>query len=111
MSHKKNESFRTQSHGLNKSRQFNIGGDAPMRNQRSTLARFAFGVLTFFVLHVFVGCQVATAAESDRLVVLMSIDGLANFYMNDPAAEMPTIRKLAAEGATAASMHASNPTV
>ena len=41
----------------------------------------------------------------------MSVDGLANFYMDDPAAEMPTIRKLAAEGAKAASMRASDPTV
>ena len=53
----------------------------------------------------------ATATDPDRIVVLMSIDGLANFYMDDPAAEMPTIRKLAAEGAKAASMRASNPTV
>jgi len=51
------------------------------------------------------------SADSDRIVVLMSIDGLANFYMDDPSAEMPTIRKLAAEGAKAASMRASDPTV
>src|SRR3954452_14764003 len=61
------------------------------------------------------GCESASAAapaaDSDRIVVLMSIDGLANFYMDDPAAEMPTIRKLAAEGARAASMRASDPTV
>jgi predicted AlkP superfamily pyrophosphatase or phosphodiesterase len=49
--------------------------------------------------------------DPDRIVVLMSIDGLANFYMDDPAAEMPTIRKLASQGAKAASMKASNPTV
>jgi predicted AlkP superfamily pyrophosphatase or phosphodiesterase len=53
----------------------------------------------------------APAADPDRIVVLMSIDGLANFYMDDPAAEMPTIRKLATEGAKARSMRASNPTV
>jgi predicted AlkP superfamily pyrophosphatase or phosphodiesterase len=41
----------------------------------------------------------------------MSIDGLANFYMDDPSAEMPTIRKLAAAGARAAGMRASDPTV
>jgi predicted AlkP superfamily pyrophosphatase or phosphodiesterase len=52
-----------------------------------------------------------TAPKHDRIVVLMSIDGLANFYMDDPAAETPTIRKLAAEGAKAASMRASDPTV
>jgi predicted AlkP superfamily pyrophosphatase or phosphodiesterase len=50
-------------------------------------------------------------ADRDRIVVMISIDGLANFYMDDSAAEMPTIRKLAAEGAGAASMRASDPTV
>jgi predicted AlkP superfamily pyrophosphatase or phosphodiesterase len=53
----------------------------------------------------------AAAPDRDRIVVLMSIDGLANFYLDDPAAEMPTIRKLAAGGAKAASMKASDPTV
>lgn len=52
-----------------------------------------------------------TKPAPDRIVVLMSVDGLANFYMDDPAADMPTIRKLAAEGAKAASMRASDPTV
>src|SRR3954447_5766036 len=60
-------------------------------------------------------CELASAAapgvDLDRIVVLVSIDGLANFYMDDPSAEMPTIRKLAAEGARAASMRASDPTV
>lgn len=60
-------------------------------------------------------CELAPAAteanDPDRIVVMMSIDGLANFYMDDPAAEMPTIHKLAGEGAVAASMRASDPTV
>src|SRR6478672_10229542 len=60
-------------------------------------------------------CNTTSAAtavsDSDRIVVLMSIDGLANFYMDDPSAEIPTIRKLAAEGAKAASMRPSDPTV
>src|SRR6476659_741767 len=62
-----------------------------------------------------VRCETTSAAaptpDPDRIVVLMSVDGLANFYMDDPAAEMPTIRKLAAEGASAAGMRASDPTV
>ena len=53
----------------------------------------------------------ASPVDPDRVVVLMSVDGLANFYMDDPPAEMPTIRKLAAEGAKASSMRASDPTV
>lgn len=42
---------------------------------------------------------------------MISLDGLAGFYKDDPKAEMPTLRQLAAEGASAASMKASNPTV
>ncbi|HEX3600325.1 MAG TPA: ectonucleotide pyrophosphatase/phosphodiesterase [Lacipirellulaceae bacterium] len=49
--------------------------------------------------------------DKDRIVVMISVDGLANFYIDDPSAEIPTIRKLAAEGAKASSMKASDPTV
>ncbi len=52
-----------------------------------------------------------TNSTSDRLVVMISVDGLAADYLDDPKAEMPTIRKLAAEGARAASMKAVTPTV
>ena len=48
---------------------------------------------------------------TDRIVVLVSIDGLAHYYMDDPKAEMPTIRQLAAEGARAEKMKAVMPTV
>jgi predicted AlkP superfamily pyrophosphatase or phosphodiesterase len=73
----------------------------------------------FCLLVISLGGRVQTASaapagstiDRDRIVVLMSIDGLANFYMDDRAAEIPTIRKLAAEGARAASMRASDPTV
>jgi predicted AlkP superfamily pyrophosphatase or phosphodiesterase len=50
------------------------------------------------------------ADNSDRIVVLISLDGLASFYLDDPRAEMPTIRALAKSGAKAA-MRASAPTV
>lgn len=57
--------------------------------------------------------QQTTAAPNaaDRIVVMISVDGLANFYFNDPKADMPTIRQLAAEGARADGMKASLPTV
>ena len=42
---------------------------------------------------------------------MISVDGLAADYLDDPKAEMPNIRKMAAEGARAASMKAVNPTV
>jgi predicted AlkP superfamily pyrophosphatase or phosphodiesterase len=48
---------------------------------------------------------------SERTVVMISVDGLAADYMDDPKAEMPTIRALAAEGARASSMKAVTPTV
>ncbi len=51
------------------------------------------------------------AANSDRIVVMISIDGLAAYYLDDPKADMPTLRKLAAEGARASMMKASTPTV
>jgi predicted AlkP superfamily pyrophosphatase or phosphodiesterase len=48
---------------------------------------------------------------ADRIVVLISVDGLAHFYFDDPKADMPTIRQLAAEGARAEAMKCSMPTV
>lgn len=48
---------------------------------------------------------------ADRIVVLISVDGLAHYYFDDPKAEMPTIRQLAAEGARAEKMKCSMPTV
>lgn len=51
-----------------------------------------------------------SAADNDRHVVLISVDGLAHYYHDDPKAPMPTIRKLAAEGARAKRMKTSLPT-
>jgi predicted AlkP superfamily pyrophosphatase or phosphodiesterase len=53
----------------------------------------------------------APAAEQSRAVILISVDGLASFYLDDPRAEMPTIRALAEAGVRAARMKASAPTV
>lgn len=47
----------------------------------------------------------------DRLVILVSIDGLAHYYFDDPKAHMPTIRKLAANGTRAKTMSVSFPSV
>jgi predicted AlkP superfamily pyrophosphatase or phosphodiesterase len=81
-----------------------------MRHSQLRISLFVI-LVSATALAVLGSCNAAAAASADRVVVLMSVDGLANFYMDDPAAEMPTIRKLAAEGAQAASMRASNPTV
>lgn len=39
--------------------------------------------------------------QAERCVILVSIDGLAHFYLDDPQADLPTIRRLAGEGARA----------
>src|SRR5260221_8755637 len=54
---------------------------------------------------------IALDPASERIVVLISVDGLAHYYFDDPKAEMPTIRQLAAEGARAEKMKCSMPTV
>ena len=43
----------------------------------------------------------AAEPQKDRCVILVSIDGLANFYIDDPKSDVPVMRKLAAEGARA----------
>lgn len=50
-------------------------------------------------------------AADDRLVILISVDGFAHDYFDDPKAHIPTIRKLAAAGARARRMECSYPTV
>ncbi len=49
--------------------------------------------------------------RQDQCVVLVSVDGLAGVYLDDPRAEMPTLRRLAREGARAEGMVCSFPTV
>src|SRR5581483_2757244 len=53
----------------------------------------------------------AAGANSDRIVVMISVDGLAAYYLDDPKAEMPMLRQLAAEGARASMMKVSTPSV
>ncbi len=50
----------------------------------------------------------AYPATNDH-VILITIDGLAAFYLANPQAPLPTLRKLAAEGASAEALHVSNP--
>jgi predicted AlkP superfamily pyrophosphatase or phosphodiesterase len=62
-------------------------------------------------LQVHAAAPATTSFDRDRIVVMISIDGLAGYYLDDPNARMPTLRKLMAEGARAASMKAVAPTV
>ena len=59
----------------------------------------------------FCSAQEKRSTPSARHVVLVSVDGLAASYLSDPKAELPTLRKLAAEGASAKGMLTSFPSV
>ncbi len=71
---------------------------------------FVIGVLLSCVFWS-IGFVSADGPRKDRTVILVSIDGLANFYLEDPNADMPTLGRLAAEGARAAALVTSFPSV
>src|SRR5215203_2803119 len=52
-----------------------------------------------------------SAANQDRHVILVTIDGFPASIWRDPALPIPTLRKLAAEGASADAMTVSNPSI
>src|SRR6478672_5290400 len=89
------------------------------RSRAKGMRNFNVGICAYFLLvsvWTFMAISAARAADtplkpSDRIVVMISVDGLAADYMDDPKAEMPTIRALATEGARASSMKAVTPTV
>lgn len=64
----------------------------------------------FFLLCCLLGAPLA-AAHQDRHVVLVSIDGFPARAWNDPDVSIPTLRRLAAEGARAEAMTTSNPSI
>ncbi len=51
------------------------------------------------------------SVKAGPAVIIISVDGLASFYLDDPKAEMPTIRALAEGGASATAMTTVAPTV
>jgi predicted AlkP superfamily pyrophosphatase or phosphodiesterase len=80
----------------------------------STLRRAKRGARLFWIAAVILIPQFSLGgpvADRNRAVILISVDGLAAFYFDDPRAEMPTIRALADAGARAERMKASAPTV
>ncbi|MDB6059756.1 MAG: Type phosphodiesterase/nucleotide pyrophosphatase, partial [Verrucomicrobiales bacterium] len=69
-----------------------------------------------FVIAALLAASIAPARAQNmdvhsNIVVLVSVDGLAAYYFDDPKAEMPNIHALAAAGARAKSMKAVAPTV
>jgi hypothetical protein len=51
------------------------------------------------------------AANADRHVVLISLDGFPAYSFRDPSIPLPNLRRLAAEGAVADAMTISNPAI
>src|SRR3954463_11607032 len=63
-------------------------------------------------LAVFVGCAFAlTAADSNRHVIVVSLDGFPAYTLRDPGVPLPVLRRLMTEGASAEAMIPVNPTV
>lgn len=81
---------------------------------KTKLIRNARGLCWYLLALAVVTVSFSTTparGSSGRIVVLISVDGLAGYYLDDPKAEMPNLRALAMEGARAASMKATTPTV
>jgi predicted AlkP superfamily pyrophosphatase or phosphodiesterase len=82
--------------------------DASPASARPTFARFAICLIAGLAA----GASPAAKAASDRHVVIVCIDGFAAYLLDDPKAPVPTLRKLAQEGAVAdGGMRVSNPSV
>jgi predicted AlkP superfamily pyrophosphatase or phosphodiesterase len=81
----------------------------------SLKARVIVAVLLAIVIIGCAGAQdtlaAADAPRSQSAVIMISLDGLAGFYLDDPKADMPTLRAMAKQGARAESMKASTPSV
>lgn len=74
--------------------------------------RVAMAVATCWSVAMYcAGTTLAAEPRADRCVILISVDGLANFYLDDPQADMPTLRRLIREGARAEGIVCSFPTV
>jgi len=87
------------------------GTNAASNRLLPTPAPFVRLITILALLALPLRAMLAAAATPDRIVVMISVDGLAGYYLDDPKAEMPAIRSLAAAGARAAMMKASTPTV
>jgi predicted AlkP superfamily pyrophosphatase or phosphodiesterase len=53
----------------------------------------------------------APLARAEHHVILITIDGLASYMLDDPLSPIPTIRRMAKEGTAAEGMRVSNPAV
>lgn len=78
-----------------------------LESMRKSILLFA----SFLLCGIFPFQTIAEVVHSNQVVVMISIDGLAAYYLDDPKADVPTLRKLAIEGARASMMKAVTPTV
>lgn len=74
-------------------------------------ARVAAVVLAAMFVGAGEAARPVAPMAGDRIVVMISLDGLAGFYFDDPKAEMPVLRALAKEGAMSSRMRPSTPSV
>jgi hypothetical protein len=65
----------------------------------------------FSVLALLTACSLLAQAQSGRHVVLVTIDGFANFHLKNPAIDLPVIRALARAGVEAESGETVYPSV
>jgi predicted AlkP superfamily pyrophosphatase or phosphodiesterase len=76
-----------------------------------SLVSVIFSPLCVAILAALATTALLAAPADDACVILVSVDGLANFYLDDPKAEMPTLRRLMRDGARADGLVCSFPTV
>ena len=75
------------------------------------LCRSLIGFLLIFAIVLLLTAARSGPPSRDRMVVLISIDGLPGFSFDDPRLPAPTLRRLAAEGAHARRMLTIGPSV
>src|SRR5687768_11955019 len=76
----------------------------PMKLRFAALLLFAFALVP-------ASAQTQALPAKERIVVLISIDGFPAWLWRDPTLAVPTLRRLAAEGAFAETMTVSNPSI
>ena len=87
------------------------------QNSRGQSLKNRDNVLRWLCVLALIGCAVplrlvaATKIGKHRTVVVISLDGFPAYALDNPKLPIPTLRKLAREGAVATSMRPVNPTV
>ena len=93
---------------------------APFRRPLPPAGRRLFAAVAFCTSSLLLGeswLEACGPAESpatadDRAVIMVSLDGFAHFYLDDPLSDIPTLRRMIREGAVAdKGMECSFPTV